>query len=125
MSKLLILATAALFVGSVSAHTIFQKLYVNGVDQGYLTGIRVPDYDGVSMDEDAPPFDFFANNCYATTAYHGRELQRHYLQRSFVARAHLFVRELFDRDLGINPYHQPMSKAVINVPAGATLTAEV
>ena len=47
MSKLLILATAALFVGSASAHTIFQKLYVNGVDQGELTGIRAPDYDGV------------------------------------------------------------------------------
>ena len=47
MSKLLVLATAALFVGSASAHTIFQKLYVNGVDQGELTGIRAPDYDGV------------------------------------------------------------------------------
>ena len=27
--------------------------------------------------------------------------------------------------LGINPYHQPVSKAVISVPAGATLTAQV
>ena len=26
---------------------------------------------------------------------------------------------------GINPYHQPVSQAVINVPAGATVTAEV
>ena len=25
---------------------------------------------------------------------------------------------------GINPYHQPISKAVINVPAGAQVTAE-
>ena len=37
----------ALVVGSSSAHTIFQKLYVNGVDQGELVGIRAPDYDGV------------------------------------------------------------------------------
>ena len=27
--------------------------------------------------------------------------------------------------VGINPYHQPISQAVINVPAGATLTAQV
>lgn len=39
--------TAVLLAGSASAHTIFQKLYVNGVDQGELTGIRAPDYDGV------------------------------------------------------------------------------
>jgi hypothetical protein len=26
----------------------FKKLYVNGVDQGQMVGIRVPDYDGVS-----------------------------------------------------------------------------
>lgn len=36
-----------LLVGSASAHTIFQKVYVNGVDQGELTGIRAPSYDGV------------------------------------------------------------------------------
>ena len=47
MTKLSALATAAVLVGSASAHTIFQKLYVNGVDQGELTGIRAPDYDGV------------------------------------------------------------------------------
>ena len=28
---------------AVNAHTIFQKVWVNGVDQGYLTGIRHPD----------------------------------------------------------------------------------
>ena len=77
--KFLALSAALLLSGCVEAHTIFQKLYVNGVDQGYLTGIRVPDYDGVSVDEDAPPFDFFANNHYVMTAYHGCELQRHYL----------------------------------------------
>ncbi|KAJ3847813.1 glycoside hydrolase [Lentinula lateritia] len=32
------------------AHTIFQELYVNGVDQGHLNGIRVPDYDGPITD---------------------------------------------------------------------------
>ena len=57
MSKLLVLATAALFVGSASAHTIFQKLYVNGVDQGELTGIRAPDYDGVRP---SLPLTFFS-----------------------------------------------------------------
>ncbi|KAK7469340.1 hypothetical protein VKT23_003820 [Stygiomarasmius scandens] len=44
------LAALALFVGSVSAHTIFQQVYVNGVSQGHLTGIRVPDYDGPITD---------------------------------------------------------------------------
>lgn len=57
----------AAMVLSASAHTIFQvcfrapvyvlvlivisskEVYVNGVDQGHLTGIRVPDYDGVSI----------------------------------------------------------------------------
>ncbi|KAF7290218.1 CBM1 domain-containing protein [Mycena indigotica] len=33
-----------------SAHTIFQQAYVNGVSQGHLTGIRVPDYDGPISD---------------------------------------------------------------------------
>ena len=42
------IATAALLAGSASAHTIFQKLYINGADQGELVGIRAPDYDGVS-----------------------------------------------------------------------------
>ena len=47
MTKFSALATAAILAGSASAHTIFQKLYVNGVDQGELVGIRAPDYDGV------------------------------------------------------------------------------
>ena len=47
MAKLSIVAAAVLLAGSASAHTIFQKLYVNGVDQGELAGIRAPDYDGV------------------------------------------------------------------------------
>ena len=34
---------------SVSAHTIFQELFVNGVSQGHTVGIRVPTYDGVSL----------------------------------------------------------------------------
>ena len=41
------LLSLAVLSGSVSAHTIFQELWVNGVDQGELTGIRAPDYDGV------------------------------------------------------------------------------
>ncbi|KAI0315795.1 glycosyl hydrolase family 61-domain-containing protein [Amylostereum chailletii] len=35
---------------STFAHTIFQEMYVNGVDQGHLNGIRVPDYDGPITD---------------------------------------------------------------------------
>ncbi|TFY83103.1 hypothetical protein EWM64_g911 [Hericium alpestre] len=38
------------FATSVSAHTIFQEVYVNGVDQGHINGIRVPDYDGPITD---------------------------------------------------------------------------
>ncbi|KAF8300473.1 hypothetical protein DL93DRAFT_2188177 [Clavulina sp. PMI_390] len=32
------------------AHTIFQRVYVNGVDQGYLNGVRYPTYDGPVTD---------------------------------------------------------------------------
>ncbi|KAF2841372.1 lytic polysaccharide monooxygenase [Patellaria atrata CBS 101060] len=39
-----------LLIASVSAHTIFQKLWVNGVDQGQLKGIRAPEYDGPITD---------------------------------------------------------------------------
>lgn len=41
-----ILALGA-FATSVYGHTIFQEMYVNGVDQGHINGIRVPTYDGV------------------------------------------------------------------------------
>lgn len=30
-------------VARIQAHTLFQKVSVNGVDQGDLTGVRVPD----------------------------------------------------------------------------------
>ncbi|KAG7100239.1 hypothetical protein E1B28_002013 [Marasmius oreades] len=76
---------ALLLAGYASGHTIFQKMYVNGVDQGQLTGIRVPDYDGPIMDVTSN--DIICNG-------------------------------------GINPYHQPISQAVINVPAGAQVTTE-
>ncbi|KAI0092864.1 glycoside hydrolase family 61 protein [Irpex rosettiformis] len=72
--------------GTVSAHTIFQELWVNGVDQGELTGIRAPDYDGPI--QDVTSNDIICNG-------------------------------------GINPYHQPVSQAVISAPAGATLTTQV
>ncbi|KXN88107.1 putative endo-beta-1,4-glucanase D [Leucoagaricus sp. SymC.cos] len=68
-----------------SAHTIFQELYVNDVDQGHINGIRVPDYDGPIMDVTSN--DLICNG-------------------------------------GINPYHQPVSQTVIDVPAGAQVTAE-
>ena len=43
--------TSTCFVNFVNADTdilrLLQEMYVNGVDQGHITGIRVPDYDGV------------------------------------------------------------------------------
>jgi len=44
------LSAILLALQSVSAHTIFQELWVNGVSQGHLNGIRVPDYDGPITD---------------------------------------------------------------------------
>ncbi|KAH9846115.1 glycosyl hydrolase family 61-domain-containing protein [Lenzites betulinus] len=85
MKTLASLVALAAFASSAYAHTIFQELYVNGVDQGHLTGIRVPDYDGPIMDVTSN--DLICNG-------------------------------------GINPYHQPISKAVIPVPAGSPVTAE-
>ncbi|OBZ71735.1 putative endo-beta-1,4-glucanase D [Grifola frondosa] len=79
-----LLALSALVTGAF-AHSIFQEMYVNGVDQGHITGIRVPDYDG-------PITDGTSND--------------------------LICNE------GINPYHQPISQAIITVPAGAQVTAE-
>jgi cellulase len=40
-----LLVAAALAATNVSGHTIFQKLSVNGVDQGQLKGLRAPDSD--------------------------------------------------------------------------------
>ncbi|KAK0201880.1 glycosyl hydrolase family 61-domain-containing protein [Desarmillaria ectypa] len=42
--------TLLFYVASASAHAIFQDLYVKGVDQGHVVGIRVPDYNGPIMD---------------------------------------------------------------------------
>ncbi|EPS36434.1 hypothetical protein H072_10025 [Dactylellina haptotyla CBS 200.50] len=39
-------AGAALAIGTASAHTIFQEVWVNGVAQGHIVGVRVPTYDG-------------------------------------------------------------------------------
>ena len=36
------LALLAVALGSANAHTIFQRVHVNGVDQGYLYGMRYP-----------------------------------------------------------------------------------
>ena len=45
--KTLNIVALSLFGSLVSAHTIFQEVYVNGVDQGHMVGLRDPDYDGV------------------------------------------------------------------------------
>ncbi|THV03901.1 glycoside hydrolase family 61 protein I [Dendrothele bispora CBS 962.96] len=50
MLSLAALATLFSIAAKVSAHSIFQQVYVNGVSQGHLTGIRVPDYDGPITD---------------------------------------------------------------------------
>ena len=81
MTKLSALATAAILAGSASAHTIFQKLYVNGVDQGELVGIRAPDYDGVRV-----PFPLVISakhNAFSRAAHHRRHVERHHLQRGY------------------------------------------
>ncbi|KAI0688896.1 glycosyl hydrolase family 61-domain-containing protein [Earliella scabrosa] len=79
----LLVATA--LATSAFAHSIFQELHVNGVSQGHMVGIRVPDYDGPITDVSSN--DIICNG-------------------------------------GINPYHQPISKTVIPVTAGAQVTAE-
>ncbi|KAH8833368.1 glycoside hydrolase [Flagelloscypha sp. PMI_526] len=44
------LLSLALVASCVSAHTIFQQVYVNGVDQGRLQGVRYPSYNGPITD---------------------------------------------------------------------------
>ncbi|KAI0074565.1 hypothetical protein K474DRAFT_1601324, partial [Panus rudis PR-1116 ss-1] len=61
------------------------QVYINGVDQGHINGIRVPDYGG-------PITDVTSNDVICNG--------------------------------GINPYHQPISKAVLTAPAGAQIAAE-
>ncbi|KAG6818843.1 hypothetical protein H0H93_001105, partial [Arthromyces matolae] len=50
MRAILSALVAGALASSTTAHTIFQEVYVNGVDQGHLNGIRVPDYDGPITD---------------------------------------------------------------------------
>ncbi|KAJ3508908.1 hypothetical protein NLJ89_g5500 [Agrocybe chaxingu] len=50
MKTSLAFVSLALAVASTSGHTIFQELLVNGVSQGRLNGIRVPEYDGPITD---------------------------------------------------------------------------
>lgn len=47
MKTSVLAASLASLLSVASAHTIFQELWVNGVSQGHMNGIRVPDYDGV------------------------------------------------------------------------------
>lgn len=68
MKSASVIASISLLVSSAAAHSIFQvrlpsfscisffelnllpgqELWVNGVSQGHINGIRVPDYDGVN-----------------------------------------------------------------------------
>ncbi|KAG9007401.1 hypothetical protein FRB93_007816 [Tulasnella sp. JGI-2019a] len=47
LSSTVILCAA---LGLAKAHTIFQRVYVNGVDQGWTNGVRYPSYDGPITD---------------------------------------------------------------------------
>lgn len=93
MKTIISAAALALISSSVSAHTIFQvrymtsmaalitnailqELYVNGVDQGHLTGIRVPDYDGVSATP-FPNIEAQLSRIFAHPAHHGCHFQRY------------------------------------------------
>ncbi|EPQ59852.1 glycoside hydrolase [Gloeophyllum trabeum ATCC 11539] len=67
------------------AHTIFQRVYVDGVGEGHLSGIRIPESNWPIMDLSSN--DIICNG-------------------------------------GVNPYHEPVSLAIIQVPAGSTITAE-
>ncbi|KAG8972163.1 hypothetical protein FRC05_010332 [Tulasnella sp. 425] len=42
--------SSLIWTSSVFAHTIFQRVHVNGVDQGYLKGVRHPTYNGPITD---------------------------------------------------------------------------
>ncbi|KAF3907509.1 Endoglucanase-4 [Arthrobotrys entomopaga] len=75
-------AAVAALASSASAHTIFQKLYVNGVDQGQGVGIRVPSTNNPVLD--VSTIDIVCNT-------------------------------------GLK---SPGPSAIINTPAGATLTME-
>lgn len=76
---------ALAIAGSAYGHAIFQQLYVNGVDQGHLTGIRVPSYDGPLTD--------------VTSSY-------------------------MSCNGGPNPLNTPYPTTIIDIPAGASVTAE-
>jgi len=80
-----IIGSVVALAASASAHTIMQQIYVNGVSQGHINGIRVPTYDG-------PITDLTSNDLICNG--------------------------------GINPYQTPVSQTVINVTAGAQITAE-
>ncbi|KAF7288381.1 CBM1 domain-containing protein [Mycena chlorophos] len=103
MTSLSLLATVLFGTLSVNAHTIFQEAYVNGVDQGHLTGIRVPDYDG-------PITDVTSNG-----TVHPPLCTRRFDEMKIL--------DLICNG-GINPYHQPLPNTTITVPAGSQFTAE-
>jgi len=48
------LAVTAVLSGLTYGHTIFQEVWVNGVDQGHEVGVRVPSYDGPIYDVTSP-----------------------------------------------------------------------
>jgi cellulase len=85
MKLLNYIAAAVFLVNSVSAHSIFQQLYVNGVSPGHEVGVRVVNTNNPVMDVTSN--DMICNG-------------------------------------GVNSFVQPMTKTVVNVPAGAQVTAE-
>ncbi|KAF9013332.1 glycoside hydrolase [Cyathus striatus] len=50
MKSALLFSALISLATSVSSHTIFQELWVNGLSQGHQEGIRIPTYDGPITD---------------------------------------------------------------------------
>ena len=79
-------------------------MYINGVDQGHINGIRVPSYDGVSS-HSTPQSPQLHTQCQYKP-----------------------ITDVTSNDLicngGINPYVQPVSTVIIDAKAGDTVTAE-
>ncbi|KAG8847969.1 hypothetical protein FRB91_011284 [Serendipita sp. 411] len=71
--------------GYVLGHTIFQHVWVNGVSQGHLKGVRYPSFNG-------PVSDVTTNDIICNG--------------------------------GVNPLVTPFDTTIIDIPAGATVTAE-
>ncbi|EOD52980.1 putative glycoside hydrolase family 61 protein [Neofusicoccum parvum UCRNP2] len=141
-----ILSISAL-VAAASAHTIFQELWVNGVSQGHTTGIRVPNYDGPITDVTSN--DVICNggvnplNTPLPSAVIDTAMTHHWQSQGHInspfpseheprtrkqAPSPALIRKLgephSDHLNPTNPRNPPTNSIPIQIPAGATVTAE-